>query len=79
MKPNFGEQTSINSLDLVVRDGVFRRTLPGRVIGRLTVDVRWSRLLGTVVSGLFGCLVVGMLGIKRDADFREVKVQMVIQ
>ena len=64
---------------LVVRDGIFRRSLPGRVIGRLTVDVRWSRLLGTVVSGLLGCLVVGMLGIKRDADFREVKVQMVIQ
>ena len=68
------------SLDyLVVRDGVFRRALPSRVIGGLTVDVRWSRLLGTVVSGLFGCLVVSMLGIKRDADFREVKVQMVIQ
>ena len=55
------------SFNLVSNNGVFRGALPGRVIGRLAVDVRWSRLLGTVVSGLLGCLVVGMLGIKGDA------------
>ena len=67
MKPNWRNKTSIHYL--VVRDGIFRRALPGRVIGGLAVDVRWSRLLGTVVSSLLGCLVVGMLGIKGDAVF----------
>ncbi len=65
MKPNIGKQTSIHYL--VVRDGVFRGALPGRVNDRLAVNVRWSRLLGTVLSGLLGCLVVYMLGIKGDA------------
>ena len=65
MKPLVATQKSIHYL--VVRDGIFRGAIPGRVIGRLAVDVRWSRLLGTVVCGLLGCLVVGMLGIKGDA------------
>ena len=54
---------------LISNNGVFRGALPGRVIGRLTVDVRWSRLLGTVVCCLLGSLVVGVLGIKGDAVF----------
>ena len=69
MKPNIGKHTSIHYL--VVRDGVFRRALPGRVNGRLAVNVRWSRLLGAVLNSLLGCLVVYMLGIKRDAVIYE--------
>ena len=52
---------------LISNNGVFRGALPGRVIGRLAIDVRWSRLLGTVVCCLLGSLVVGVLGIKGDA------------
>ena len=72
MKPNIGKQKSIIHY-LVIRDGIFRRGLPGRVIGRLAVNVRWSRLLGTVVSGLLGCLVVCMLGIKGDAVVKNMR------
>lgn len=52
---------------IVTQDGVFRGAVPGRVIGRLSVDVRWSWLLRAVVGGLLGSLVVSMFGIKRDA------------
>lgn len=67
MKPMIKNTTFV--IYLISNNGVFRGALPGRVIGRLAVDVRWSRLLGTVVCCLLGCLVIGVLGIKGDAVF----------
>jgi hypothetical protein len=57
------------SFNLISNNGVFRGALPGRVIGRLAIDVRWSTLLGTVVCCLLGSLVISVLGIKGDAVY----------